>query len=381
VIRLRNAVVAITVSAIAFAAMVAVMFSGLFARDYEWSLPDGVPLPVVPADNPMTHEKVTLGRHLFYDKRLSVNGETSCATCHVQELAFTDGRARAVGATGEVHPRGSMTLVNAAWSGKLTWANHLIDTLEAQALIPMFGEQPIEMGMAGRESTFTLLLSENDYYRRAFRSAFPEDSDPYSVLNAVRALASFVRTIVSFDSPYDRFQRGDATALTDGQVRGMDLFFSERLECFHCHGGFNFTDSTTHANVLVQSVGFHNNGLYNVGATGEYPPDNTGLYDLTGERRDMGRFKAPTLRNIAVTAPYMHDGSIGSLSEAIEHYARGGRLIADGPYAGDGSRNPYRSEFVRGFELSEQEKSDLIAFLEALTDESVLVNPEYSNPY
>ena len=378
--RLRNAV-AITLAAIAFAAMVAVVFSGAFARDYEWSLPDGIPLPVVPADNPMSREKVTLGRHLFYDKRLSVNGATSCATCHVQELAFTDGRARAVGATGEVHPRGSMTLVNAAWSGKLTWANHLVDTLEAQALIPMFGEQPIEMGMAGRESTFTRLLSQDDYYRRAFRNAFPDDSDPYSVLNAVRSLASFVRTIVSFDSPYDRFQRGDAAALTDGQVRGMDLFFSERLECFHCHGGFNFTDSTTHANVLVQSVGFHNNGLYNIGATGEYPPDNTGLYDLTGERRDMGRFKAPTLRNIAVTAPYMHDGSIGSLSEAIEHYARGGRLITDGPYAGDGSRNPYRSEFVRGFELSEQEKSDLIAFLEALTDESALVAPEYSNPF
>jgi cytochrome c peroxidase len=373
--------VAITLAAIAFAAMVAVVFSGAFARDYEWSLPDGIPLPVVPADNPMSREKVTLGRHLFYDKRLSVNGATSCATCHVQELAFTDGRARAVGATGEVHPRGSMTLVNAAWSGKLTWANHLVDTLEAQALIPMFGEQPIEMGMAGRESTFTRLLSQDDYYRRAFRNAFPDDSDPYSVLNAVRSLASFVRTIVSFDSPYDRFQRGDAAALTDGQVRGMDLFFSERLECFHCHGGFNFTDSTTHANVLVQSVGFHNNGLYNIGATGEYPPDNTGLYDLTGERRDMGRFKAPTLRNVAVTAPYMHDGSIGSLSEAIEHYARGGRLITDGPYAGDGSRNPYRSEFVRGFELSEQERSDLIAFVEALTDESVLVDPQYSNPF
>jgi cytochrome c peroxidase len=369
------------VAAIAFAAIVAVVFSGLFSRDFEWPLPDGVPLPVVPADNPMTREKITLGRHLFYDKRLAVDGATSCATCHVQELAFTDGRARAVGATGEMHPRGSMTLVNAAWSGKLTWANHLIDTLEAQALIPMFGEQPVEMGMAGRESAFTRLLTEDDYYRHAFRSAFPDDSDPYSVLNAVRALATFVRTIVSFDAPYDRFQRGDAAALTDGQVRGMDLFFSERLECFHCHGGFNFTDSTTHANVLVQSVGYHNNGLYNIGATGEYPPDNTGLHDLTGERRDMGRFKAPTLRNIAVTAPYMHDGSIGSLSEAIEHYARGGRLIMDGPYPGDGSRNPYRSEFVRGFELSEREKSDLIAFLEALTDESVLVNPEYSNPF
>jgi cytochrome c peroxidase len=368
-------------AACALAAIAAVVFSSLFTRNFEWRLPDGVPLPLVPADNPMSDTKVALGRRLFYEKRLSVNGATSCATCHLQALAFTDGLPRSVGATGELHPRGSMTLVNAAWSGRLTWANHLIDTLEVQALTPMFGEQPIEMGMAGRESAIIKMLREDDYYREAFRSAFAADKDPYSILNAVRAVASFVRTIASFDSPYDRFQRGDAAALTDDQVRGMNLFFSERLECFHCHGGFNFTDSSTHADVPMQSVGFHNNGLYNIGASGLYPPDNTGLYDLTGERRDMGRFKAPTLRNIAVTAPYMHDGSIETLSEVIEHYARGGRSIAEGPYAGDGSRNPYRSEFVRGFELSVQEKADLIAFLEALTDEAVLTSPDYSDPF
>jgi cytochrome c peroxidase len=375
-IRRRN-----VVAACALVVTGALVYSGLFIGKFEWPLPDGVPLPIVPPDNPMSDEKVTLGRHLFYEKRLSVNGATSCATCHVQALAFTDGLARSVGTTGAVHPRGSMTLVNAAWAGKLTWANHLIDTLEVQALIPMFGEQPIEMGMAGRESAIVEMLRGDDYYRKAFRRAFAADSDPCSILNTVRALASFVRTIASFDSPYDRFQRGDADALTDDQIRGMNLFFSERVECFHCHGGFNLTDSSTHANALVQSAGFHNNGLYNIGASGEYPPDNTGLYDLTGERRDMGRFKAPTLRNIAITAPYMHDGSIETLSEVIEHYARGGRAIEDGPHAGDGSRNPYRSEFVRGFELSAQEKADLIAFLESLTDDSVLANPDYSNPF
>jgi cytochrome c peroxidase len=374
--RLRN-----VATGCALAVIAAVALSGLFSRNFEWRLPDGVPLPKVPADNPMSDGKVALGRHLFYEKRLSVNGATSCATCHVQALAFTDGLPRAVGATGELHPRGSMTLVNAAWSGKLTWANHLIDTLEVQALIPMFGEQPIEMGMSGRESAIIEMLREDDYYREAFRAAFAADKDPYSILNTVRALASFVRTIVSFDSPYDRLQRGEAGALTDAQARGMNLFFSERLECFHCHGGFNFTDSSTHADVLVLSVGFHNNGLYNIGTSGQYPSDNTGLYNLTGERRDMGRFKAPTLRNIAVTAPYMHDGSIETLPEVIEHYVRGGRIIAEGPYAGDGSRNPYRSEFVRGFELSVQEKADLIAFLEALTDEAVLTSPDYSDPF
>lgn len=348
--------------------------------DYRWNLPAGMPAPPVPADNPMSEAKASLGRRLFYDTRLSVNGSTACATCHRQELAFTDGRARSIGATGELHPRGAMTLVNVAYASRLTWANHWLDRLEVQALTPMFGEEPIEMGMAGRESQIIELLRSDPYYLESFPNAFPTDSDPFSILNVVRAISAFVRTIVSFDSPYDRYLRGGEDALNAGQIRGMQLFFSERLECFHCHGGFNFTDSSTHVNSVVVSFGFHNTGLYNVGGTGNYPPDNTGLYDLTGERRDMGRFKAPSLRNAAMTAPYMHDGSMQTLSEVVDHYRRGGRNIAEGPYAGDGSRNPFKSEFVRGFDLSGQEKADLIAFLASLTDESVLQNPRYTDP-
>jgi cytochrome c peroxidase len=375
-VKLVAGVVTFTVAA----AFVLFTFQEFFTGRYVWKLPANVPLPLVPPDNPMSEVKVALGRRLFYDGRLSVNGATSCATCHVQALAFTDGRARAVGATGEVHPRGSMTLVNSAYSGRLTWANHLLDTLELQALTPMFGEQPVEMGMSGRESSIIEMLRNDVFYSEAFPGAFASDDDPYSILNVVRSLASFVRTIISFNSPYDRYLMGEREALDASQVRGMNLFFSERLECFHCHGGFNFTDSSTHADALVQAVGFHNNGLYNLEGLGQYPPDNTGLYDLTGERRDMGRFRAPTLRNIAITAPYMHDGSIETLPAVIEHYARGGRLIEEGPYAGDGSRNPYRSEFIKGFELSDEEKADLLAFLDALTDETSLTNAEWSDP-
>jgi cytochrome c peroxidase len=371
---------AYVLSAGAIAVIGMVVFSGCFSRDYQWELPDGVPLPFVPADNPMSEAKVQLGRRLFYDERLSVNNATACSTCHIQSLAFTDGLGQSVGATGELHPRGSMTLINAAYAGRLTWANHLLDTLEVQALTPMFGEQPVEMGMAGREGEIARTLRDDMWYREAFPAAFPRDSDPYSMLNVVRALASFVRSITSFDSPYDRYLRGDTDALQADQVRGMNLFFSERLECFHCHGGFNFTDSSTHAGTLVENVGFHNNGLYNIGGSGDYPPDSTGLFDLTGQRRDMGRFKAPTLRNVALTAPYMHDGSIDTLSGVLDHYERGGRVIGEGPHAGDGSRNPYRSEFVRGFELTAQERADLIAFLESLTDESVLTNPAFADP-
>jgi cytochrome c peroxidase len=201
------------------------------------------------------------------------------------------------------------------------------------------------------------------------------------LLNGVRAIAAFVRTINSFDAPYDRYLAGDASAMSAAAQRGMELFFSERLECFHCHGGFNFTDSTTHATSNVDRVGYHNTGLYNLGETGAYPADNTGLYDMSGERRDMGRFKAPSLRNIAVTAPYMHDGSVATLAEVVANYERGGRLIEEGEYAGDGRLSPYKSEFVTGFELTDEERIDLVSFLEALTDATVLSNPRFADPF
>jgi len=350
-------------------------------RDYQWQLPTEYPRPAVPEDNPMTAAKVELGRWLFYDTRLSGNKSMSCASCHIQALAFTDGKARAIGSTGEVHPRGSMSLVNVAYASRLTWANPLLDRLEDQALIPLLGEEPVEMGLGAQADEFSTLLRTESKYKDLTKRAFPDDRDPYSLLNGVRAISAFTRTIVSFESPYDHYLNGDDSALSDAALRGMNLFFSERLECFHCHGGFNFTDSTTHANTNVEQVGFHNTGLYNLDGNGAYPLDNTGLFDMTGERRDTGRFKAPSLRNVAVTAPYMHDGSIATLGEVVDHYERGGRLIDEGDFVGDGRLSPYKSEFVRGFELSDDERQDLVEFLESLTDPAVLSDERFSNPF
>lgn len=347
---------------------------------YDWRLPAAIPAPAVPEGNPMSVAKVELGRRLFYDPRLSVNGTTSCASCHRQALAFTDGRPVSLGATGEPHPRNAMSLVNVAYASRLTWANHLLNRLEDQALVPMFNEHPVEMGLAGRHQLLVQLLRDDPLYAESMREAFPGDAEPHSVLNAVRALSSFVRSIVSFNSPYDAFLAGESVALDPAAKRGMDLFFSERLECFHCHGGFNFTDSSTHAEASVASVGYHNTGLYNVDGEGAYPADNTGLADMTGERRDMGRFKAPSLRNVALTAPYMHDGSVATLDEVLDHYARGGRNIPEGPFAGDGRRNPYKSEFLRGFDLSAEERRDVLAFLQSLTDRSLTTNPRWAAP-
>jgi cytochrome c peroxidase len=347
---------------------------------YEWQLPTDIPLPIVPADNLMTADKIELGRWLFYDTRLSGNKTMSCGTCHIQSLAFTDGKPSAIGSTGEIHPRSSMSLVNSAYASRLTWSNRLLDRLEDQALTPLLGDNPVEMGLGNEPDDFATLLRTEAKYRELTRRAFPNDTDPYSLLNGVRAISAFVRTIISFESAYDRYLRGDDGAMSEAAIRGIDLFFSERLECFHCHGGFNFTDSTTHANSNIDRVGYHNTGLYNLDGNGAYPQDNTGLFDMTGDRRDMGRFKAPSLRNIAVTAPYMHDGSVATLGDAIEHYRRGGRLIEEGANRGDGRLSPYKSEFVRGFELSDDEQRDLIEFLESLTDPSVLSDERFSNP-
>jgi len=349
---------------------------------YEWDLPPGFPLPNVPEDNPMTKEKVELGRYLFYDKRLSLNQTQSCATCHRQELAFTDGRPRGVGSTGQVHPRGPMSLVNVVYSPVLTWANPLVRTLEAQALVPLFGEDPVELGMTGKEDVLLKRVRAEPRYQKMFPAAFPADKDPYSLANVTRAIASFERTILSGDSPYDRYRRGDdPNAISGSAKRGEALFFSEKLECFHCHGGFNFTGTVDYMDKGFAEVEFHNTGLYNLKGKFSYPQPNLGLYLFTNQEEDIGKFKAPTLRNIAVTAPYMHDGSIKTLEEVVDHYRAGGRTIKTGPNAGVGSENPNKSEFVKPFDMAAQEKAGLIAFLKSLTDETVMTDPRLSNPW
>ncbi len=348
---------------------------------YSWDLPSHFPEPAVPDDNPMSEEKVELGRHLFYDTLLSANETFSCASCHLQSLAFTDGLARSAGETGDIHPRSSMSLANVAYTATLTWANPLIVELEAQAQGPLFGEDPVELGVTSFEDMLLPRFADSPIYPDLFAAAFPSESEPINLPNMLRAIASFQRTLISGNAPYDRYVNGDATALTEEEVRGMNLFFSERLECFHCHGGFNFSNSVNHANVIAAEVTFHNTGLYNLDGNGAYPPNNTGVFSVTGNPADMGRFRAPTLRNIEVTAPYMHDGSIATLREVIHHYAEGGRTISEGPNAGVGSESPLKDSLVPGFIIEESEIDDLIAFLRSLTDTEFLTDPRFASPF
>lgn len=360
-----------------------VILSGSAMFVYDWRLPAWLPIPTVPADNPMSVEKVELGRHLFYDKRLSGDQSMSCASCHHQDKAFTDGLAVAEGITGQKGARSAMSLANVAYLPVLTWANPNLTALEVQALVPIFGEHPVEMGMAGREKELFARLQADPVYQRLFAQAFPAEaargSDAlYSLSMVTKAIASFERSLLSFDSPYDRYKYGgQKDALSSAALRGEALFFGEKMECYHCHGSFNFTDNIQHSKLPLAEKGFHNTGLYNVDGHGSYPKANPGIRELTGDSDDEGKFRTPTLRNVALTAPYMHDGSIATLQQVIRsHYAKAGRAGA-----GPQGANPLRSSLIEGFEVSEKEVSDLVAFLNTLTDHTFVQNPSHANPW
>jgi cytochrome c peroxidase len=347
----------------------------------------------------MSWEKVELGRFLFYDTRMSgcyyeedKSGceEFSCATCHRQELAFTDGMAQAVGSTGEVHPRGSMSLTNVAYASNLTWGNPIISELEQQALGPMFGEFPVELGLQGKEDELFAELRSDPRYRRLFAEAFPEQEEPVNLDSITKSLASFQRTLISGNAPFDRYLNGiDDEAMSPAALRGQTLFFDNsidhKFECSHCHGpnSWLFSVSEKHADSRFIEVGFFNTGLYNIDGQGGYPPPNRGKFEITGRSQDMGAFKAPSQRNIAVTAPYTHDGTVATLEEMIDIYVAGGRTIPPGePNAGDGTANPFVDGLVfLQANATEQEKQDLVAFLESLTDEDFLTNPRFSDPF
>jgi cytochrome c peroxidase len=330
--------------------------------EYDWALPKGFPSPLVPADNPMSAAKVELGKKLFFDVGLSFNQSTSCASCHQPQFAFSETQKKAVGSTGQRHRRNTQSLVNVAYNSSLTWAHSGLNQIEQQILIPMFSEDPIELGITGHESA-VLQRFEKLEYAKLFESAFDDNQVTFDKI--VKALASYVRSLTSFASPFDEYAyQNKDDAMSDAAKRGMELFFSEKFECFHCHGGFNFTQSSQHENQRLDLRPFHNTGLHNIDDNGAYPLSDQGLIEVTLQPHDMGKFRAPTLRNVEVSAPYMHDGSLATLEDVIEFYAAGGR--------GYGIANPLKSPFLAGFDLQLQQKQDLIAFLHSLTDRQFL---------
>lgn len=283
------------------------------AAEWKWDLPPHFPPPPIAADNPMTVEKVTLGRHLFHDPRLSGNGSTSCASCHFESLGFSDGRATSPGATGQSTHRNAPGLVNLAWMSTYTWANPALTTLERQAEVPLFGDDPVEMGVtdANRDEVLNRLHHDPDYPRQ-FAQAFPDRPQPISFDSITKALAAFQRSLVSATTRYDRFLAGEVV-FSASELHGMAIFFGPIGGCGQCHGGFNFTDHLRGTPPL-----FHDASVHGIRDT-VYP--NRGLFELTGRPEDLNRFRAPGLRDISRTAPYMHDGRYPDLSTVLSRYA------------------------------------------------------------
>ena len=308
--------------------------------------------------------EIELGRHLFYERGLSADGETSCATCHIQALAFTDGRALPVGAHGTLGHRNSMSVANTASFRTLTWANPALGSLEEQAQVPLFSEDPIELDISGVDIE---ALGRTGAYPSLVRRM---GLDALSVAELPSALAAFVSTIESRNSPWDRQQRGQQ-AMSDAALRGERSF--HQLGCVSCHPPPLFTTAATDADP------FANTGLYDLG-DGVYPRHGEGLFSVTGRPEDMGRFRPPSLREVHETAPYMHDGSAPDLQTVLRDYARGGRLTTVGPHAGDGSNNPHKDPRIQPFTLTDERMADLIAFLRSLSDPALRTEAAWSDP-
>jgi cytochrome c peroxidase len=314
--------------------------AGAPSAAYAWHLPSGFPTPAVPADNPMSDAKVALGRRLFFEPRLSVNGRYSCASCHDPARSFSDGKAVAVGATGEALPHNALALVNVAYNISFGWTKPQLRSLEAQMLEPMLNQHPLELGLAGRESSLCAQLAADPAYATGFAASFPGEPAPVRFDHIVKAIAAFERTLISGRSPFDRYVfDGEHDALSPEAKRGMALFFSSRVGCSACHSGFNFAGNWRDAQGKTGRASFANNG------TSERP------------------LRVPTLRNVALTAPYMHDGRFATLQAVLQHYSG----LAARARAAPG---PHYDRRLPHTPLTSTERADLIAFLGSLTDQS-----------
>jgi len=294
-------------------------------------LPAGFPEIIFPEGNEFTEARWELGKKLFFDPIMSVDNSISCSSCHLPELAFSDGRAFSPGVEDRPGIRNSPTLANVAYHPYLTREGG-VPTLEMQIFVPIQEHNEFDFNIV----LLAERLAADSTYVKMAREAYEREPNPFVI---TRSLANFERTLLSGNSRYDQ------SLLSEKEQRGKELFFSEKTNCASCHGGFNFTN-----------YAFENNGLYETYL-------DIGRFRFSKDSADIARFKTPTLRNIEVTAPYMHDGSFVDLESVIEHYDSGGK------------NHLQKSDLIRPLDLAETEKADLIAFLKSLTDESFLNNP------
>jgi cytochrome c peroxidase len=308
--------------------------AGVFTRDSQAADAPHAFAVVHPDNNPSSPEKISLGKQLFFDKRLSQDNSISCATCHDPAKGFSNGEPFATGVGKKVGGRNSPTVINSAFQTFQFWDGRA-GSLEEQALGPM--QNPIEMNM--KLEQVVERLNAIDGYKSQFQKIFKTDATSETI---GKAIAAYERTLISMDAPFDRHEAGDKNALTPAAKRGRDLFFG-RANCSACHAGHNFTD----------------NAFHNVGIGMDKPTPDVGREAISKLEGDRGSFKTPTLREVARSAPYMHDGSLKSLDEVVNHYSNGG------------IKNRWLDEELFPLNLTDAEKKDLVAFLkEGLSSES-----------
>ncbi len=324
-----------------------------------------------------TNQPITnLGRYLFFDRRLSINNTRSCGTCHNPQFAFTDGYKRSLGAYADLHQRNTQPLFNLSYLKYFTAADSTLHSPLQQMDNPLFNTHPVEMGVKGNEDIILKKIKGDKLYQKLFSNANRE----ITFENIKLAINDFIFSLQSNSSNYDKHVKGDTNALNKSEKRGLQLFFSSELKCTSCHGGDNFsTPSIT--NEKSDTLFYFNTGLYNLDDKGAYPKYDEGLFQLTQNMADIGKFRVPTLRNLAYTAPYLHDGSAASLMEIINIYANGGRQIKEGINKGNGVINPNKHIFINGFLISETDKIHLNNFLLSLSDSSFIQNKNYQNPF
>lgn len=308
--------------------------------NFQLDIPNGFDQPLIPNENPISKAKIALGKKLFYDPILSSDAKLSCGSCHKPEFAFSDGLVKGKGKDGVTLKRNTPTLTNNLYNKRFMHDGGP-RSLENQVVLPFDNAHEFDLKIA--DAAYKISL--NDDYVQLFQEAFGEKPNPTAM---VRAIASFERTLISGNSPYDQFTyQGKLTALNESERRGKELFFSTKTSCSNCHSGFNFTDYS-----------LQNNGVFKSGS-------DSGRYSVSLYINDVGLFKVPTLRNLKYTAPYMHDGSMPTLESVVRHYESGGNAYLT------------RSSLITGFSLSDTERSDLVAFLLSLSDRSFIENLEF----
>ena len=332
--------------------IVSALLTGCQQADTDLNIPasqlvvpsDFPPLPI-PANNPITPAKVELGQRLFYDVRLSRNDSLSCSSCHQLSASFSDfGRAISPGFRGGRGTRNSPALVNVAYNTAFFWDGRAT-SLEEQAAGPILNS----LELASDTATVVSKIAADGMYKDFFTKAFGDNIVTFGRIT--QAIATFERTLITGSSPYDAFNRGDSSALSPAAKRGLILFNDSEINCVGCHSGFNFTDND-----------YHSTGL-------DFQYADVGRENVTGRKSDNGKFLTPSLRNIALSPPYMHDGRFTTLLQVMAHYNEGGK------------HNPSQDTLIRRLNLTDQQMNDIIAFMNSLTDKSYTSRKDFTNPF